>query len=322
MNFACALLFTPHLARSDVHNQISFRQSPLGPSMAQSWQPALCRYAPSAGGVANLKALCHFLLDTKTKTGQFDCVKKPYESHEDEYRRMAVTGAKSWFQRNRPWDIDPHDEHFLEDVFVQPWAPKNGNAIELGCGTGPLTRWLAKSGFKTTGVDVSKTAVRMAREQSKTFTIDYRVADICTKNVRSFGKFDLCMDGRFFHGITNLKDRSAVLENVSHLLKPNGIFILMSMCAPIERGSLAQQYPDQKILQNVIYYPLKKANAFSGARTINGQQYLPTRFLGHWKYLLSELQKAGLRPLLVRFNHCLPQEPVSSLNVAAVKTRG
>ena len=192
--------------------------------------------------------------------------------------------------------------------------------MELGCGTGPLTRWLAKRGFKTTGVDVSETAIRMAGEQSKRIAIDYRVVDICTKDVRSFGKFDLCVDGRCFHGITSPKDRSAVLENIRHLLKPNGIFVLMSMCAPIKRSSLARQYPDQKILRNVIYYPVKKAGAFLGARKIKGQQYLPMRFLGHWKFLLSELQKSGLRPSLVRFNHCLPQEPVSSLNVAAVKT--
>ena len=265
------------------------------------------------------KALCHFLLDTQTEKVQSQFVKKPYESHEDEYRRMEAVGTKSWFQRNRPWAVDPHDQHFLEDVFAQPWAPKNGHAMELGCGTGPLTRWLAKSVLKTTGVDVSKTAIRMARKQSKSLTIDYRVADICTKDVRSFGKFDLCVDGRCFHGITSPKDRRAVLENVRDLLKPNGIFILMSMCAPIERSSLARQYPDQKILRNVIYNPVKRAGAFSGAKKINGQQYLPMRFLGHWKFLLSELQKSGLRPLLVRFNHCLPQEPVSSLNVAAVK---
>jgi hypothetical protein len=41
--------------------------------------------------------------------------------------------------------------------------------------------------------------------------------------------------------------------------------------------------------------------------------------LGHWKFLLSELQHAGLQPALIRFNHCLPEEPVSSLNVAAIK---
>ena len=167
---------------------------------------------------------------------------------------------------------------------------------------------------------MSETAIRMAKEQSKRFMINYRVADICTEDVRSSGKFDLCVDGRCFHGVTSPKDRSAVLENVRRLLKPEGVFVLMSMCLPIERGSLARQYPDQRILRNVIYYPLKKAGTFSGARTINSREYLPMRFLGHLKFLLSELQKSGLRPLLVRFNHCLPQEPVSSLNVAAVKT--
>jgi hypothetical protein len=128
------------------------------------------------------------------------------------------------------------------------------------------------------------------------------------------------VDGRFLHGITNPTDREAVLTNICHLLKPGGVFVLMSMCAPIERRHLARQYPDQIILRNVIYYPFQKAGAISGQRTINGRKYIPMRFVGHWKFLLLELRQAGLKPLLIRFNHCLPDEPVSSLNVAAIKS--
>ena len=232
---------------------------------------------------------------------------------------MESAGIKSWFCRNRPWAIDPNDEHFLEDVFAQPWAPKNGNVIELGCGTSPLTRWLAEKGFKATGVDISKTAIRMAGAQSKKSKIEYRAADICTQAIGPSGKFDLCVDGRFFHCITNLKDRSAILAKVYRLLKPKGVFVLMSMCSPIERASLARQYPDQKILQNVIFYPRRQTEKFSDTKTINGKEYIPMRFLGHWEFLLSELQRAGLQPSLIRFNRCLPVEPVSSLNVAAIK---
>jgi len=94
----------------------------------------------------------------------------------------------------------------------------------------------------------------------------------------------------------------------------------MSMCAPIDRVALTRQHPGQKILKNVIYYPRGQAENFLDATIINGKEYIPMRFVGHWKLLLSELQKAGLQPLLTRFNHCLPEEPVSSLNVAAIKT--
>ena len=247
-------------------------------------------------------------------------MKKAYESHEDEYRRMESAGIKSWFRRNRPWAIDPHDEHFLEDVFAQSWAPKSGSVVELGCGTGPLTRWLAGKKFRATGIDISRTAVRMAEAQSKKFRIEYRVADICTQAIAPPEKFDLCVDGRFFHGITDLKDRRAILAKIHRLLKPVGVFVLMSMCSPIEHAILTRKYPGQKILKNVIYYPCPETGRFSDAKTINGREYIPARFLGHWKFLLSELQQAGFQPSLIRFNRCLPEEPVSSLNVAAIKT--
>ena len=246
-------------------------------------------------------------------------MKKPYEAHENEFGKMESAGVKSWFLRNRPWDIDPQDEHFLEDVFAQPWAPQIGRVIELGCGTGPLTRWLAKRGFQATGVDISRTAIRMAIAQSKKFNIEYPMADVCTQTIGQPGTFDLCLDGRFFHGITGRKDRSAVLANVHQLLKPKGIFILMSMCAPIERAALARQYPAQKILKNLIYYPCQQTKKYSGAKTINGKEYFPARFLGHWESLLSELKHASLQPALIRFNRCIPEEPVSSLDVAAIK---
>lgn len=234
-----------------------------------------------------------FLLDTRMEKGQFGFMKRPYESHEGEYRRMKAAGTGSWFRRNRPWDIDPHDKRFLEDVFAQPWAPQNGRAVELGCGTGPLTRWLARRGFKTTGVDISRTAIRMAREQSGNDPVDYRVADICTSAIHAPGKFVLCVDGRFFQSITNPKDRKAVLANVRRWLKPEGVFVLMSMCAPIERRHLARQYPTQKILRNVIYYPLQRRGGFSEVKTFNGGKFIPVRFVGHWKCLLQELHNAG-----------------------------
>lgn len=144
---------------------------------------------------------------------------------------MEAAGIKSWFRKDHPWEIDPHDRHFFEHVFAQPWAPKDGAAVELGCGTGPIARWLGGRGFKTTGLT----------------------------------------------------------------LVPR-----LSAC-------------------NVIYYPCQRGERYSDSRSIKGFEYFPGRFLGHWEKILSDLQRAGLRPSLVRFNRCLPQEPVSSLNVAAIK---
>ena len=248
-------------------------------------------------------------------------MKKVYEAHEREYRRMRAEGIQSWSQRSKAWAIDPHDKRFLEDVFAQPWAPQGGRTIELGCGTGPLIRWLSKKGFTATGIDISRTAIEMAKALSKEYEVAYRVSDVCSLDPTDLGKYDLCIDGRFLHCITNLQDRKAVLRNVRHILMPGGVFILMSMCFPIDRRGFANLYKNQRILDNVIYVPAGNSEDFQDSRIINGKKYIPTRFVAHWQKLLSELRGAGFLPMLVRHNHCVLGEPVSSLNVAALTKR-
>ena len=169
-------------------------------------------------------------------------MRKSYEAHEYEYRKMKSHGIKSWFRRNSPWSISPPDKHFLEDIFIQSWAPKKGQAIELGCGTGTISRWLTKKGFTTTGIDISKTAIKMAKAQSQGLKIKYINDDFCSMDTKPLGKYDLCVDGQFLHCITNRRDRKTVLHKIRQILKPKGIFVLMSMCSPINRHSFANLY--------------------------------------------------------------------------------
>ncbi|MCK4905593.1 class I SAM-dependent methyltransferase [bacterium] len=207
----------------------------------------------------------------------------------------------------------------MEDIFIQSWAPKKGQAIELGCGTGTISRWLTKKGFTTTGIDISKTAIKMAKAQSQGLKIKYINDDFCSMDTKPLGKYDLCVDGQFLHCITNRRDRKTVLHKIRQILKPKGIFVLMSMCSPINRHSFANLYKNQKILGSVIYIEAKKYGKFQGLRTIQGKEYIPTRYIAHWKDILSELKKAGFPPMLFRYNNHTAKDPTGALNVVAIR---
>jgi len=235
---------------------------------------------------------------------------------------MEKKGIKSWAQRTCSWSISAPDKHFLEDVLTQSWAPKKSRAIELGCGTGTISRWLTKKGFKVTGIDISKTAIRMAKAQSKGLKIKYINADFCLIDTKHLGKHDLCVDGQFLHCITDKKDRKTVLEKIRQILNPGGIFAVMSMCSPINHKNFAKAYTNQKILGDVIYLEAGKYGKFQGLRMIKGKQYIPTRYVAHWKVLLSELKKAGFSPMITqytKYDKNDPKEPTGYLNVAAIK---
>ncbi|WGL52407.1 class I SAM-dependent methyltransferase [Nocardioides sp. BP30] len=65
-------------------------------------------------------------------------------------------------ERERIWSGHPNKA--LVDT-VSPLAP--GRALDLGCGEGADSIWLAEQGWTVTGVDVAETAVGRARAESE-----------------------------------------------------------------------------------------------------------------------------------------------------------
>ena len=60
-----------------------------------------------------------------------------------------------------PWDTGRPDP--LLTTFVESGRVRQGRTLEVGCGTGTNSLWLAENGFEVLGVDVAPLAVEMAR---------------------------------------------------------------------------------------------------------------------------------------------------------------
>jgi len=248
-----------------------------------------------------------------------------YELHDSVYRDLRSKNLHHWLDKlNRvpppgKDGIDLHDERFLCDVLAQDWAPKRGAAIELGCGTGPLLRWLSRRGFKGLGVDVSCTAVRMAREQSAHCRgLRFRRADVIRDSLGPLHGYDLALDGHWLHCITQPNDRRRALSKVRSLLRKRGVFIVLSMCAPVLAKRFREIYPEQLLKNHIVYQSFDAAERYKGSLKLRGRAYAPLRYVGHWKSILREVRSAGFEPRLLRLNHAYADEVVGSLCVAAI----
>jgi SAM-dependent methyltransferase len=247
-------------------------------------------------------------------------MKKPYEAHEIAYQKMRKQGIKQWGGKGSgtKGSFSYETKRFLKDVLSQPWAPKSGQVVEFGCGTGPIIRWICEQGFSGLGLEVSKTAIAMAKEQSAGLDVRFRKADVCNLKTTRLGKFDLVVDGHCYHCITDTDDRKAFLKTAYDFLNPGGVLVLLSMCTPLDKKTRSQALKGFILHEKVVYQPFEK-NGYGDVRIFNGKPYLPGRYLDHWKNIIAEVNKAGFDSKLIRYNANNYKDAIGTLTVGAVK---
>ena len=71
---------------------------------------------------------------------------------------------KRYKEKTTPWDIGRADFNLIDIVSNRPI--EKGKALDVGCGFGHNSLWLAQHGFLVTGVDVSEVALKQAEENA------------------------------------------------------------------------------------------------------------------------------------------------------------
>jgi SAM-dependent methyltransferase len=124
-----------------------------------------------------------------------------------------------------PWNAGTADGDLLDLLGAVQTSP--GKAYDLGCGPGHDAAYLASQGWKVTAVDISPTAVKLAREAAIKAGIEGKIqfvtADVLTLEGR--GDAALVHDRGCFHTLpSNLwADYARV---VAGLLQKNGLLAL------------------------------------------------------------------------------------------------
>jgi trans-aconitate methyltransferase len=94
--------------------------------------------------------------------------------------------------------------------------------LEIGCGTGQLTRQLAGRAFDLTAIDIGAAMVRTARSNVADTTARFQVCSF--EDFADTGPFDLIVSATAFHWI----DPGVGLAKAARLLRPRGWLALLT----------------------------------------------------------------------------------------------
>ena len=101
-----------------------------------------------------------------------------------------------------------------------------GRALDLGCGTGTHSIFLAQKGYTVVGVDFSSKAVELAKQKigKAGVKVDFRLGDVTRLGVLQ-EPFDIALDVGTFHTLSKV-ERIRYEENLARLTHPGSLFLL------------------------------------------------------------------------------------------------
>lgn len=124
--------------------------------------------------------------------------------------------------KDLPWHRDAPDG-FIPEVVETRGRP--GRALDLGCGSGVFSVWLAKKGYEVTGVDFIPRAIEMSKERAATegVVVTWVNADLLAWAAP--GRFDVIVDSGCLHSLIGA-DIRRYREQVMRCLAPDGDYVL------------------------------------------------------------------------------------------------
>lgn len=125
------------------------------------------------------------------------------------------------------WKTDQPQKELVEAI-GSGWFPKNQRVIDVGCGNGEVSRWLAAQGFGVLGLDYSAAAIESCRRLSAGHPNApiFEVADLCDEDLRLEPAFSLIDRGCFHRIVGNL--RPVFAQNIAHATVEGGHFLLLA----------------------------------------------------------------------------------------------
>ncbi|WP_338200601.1 methyltransferase domain-containing protein [Candidatus Nephthysia bennettiae] len=154
------------------------------------------------------------------------------------YRTAYLLGPKVW-DRSQPT---------AELIELVKGTSAPGRALDLGCGTGTDSVYLAQHGWDVTGVDTVPRALAIVRRKAADADVSPRFVEGDVTRLRNFGVEDgytLLLDFGCFHKLPP-DFREAYVESVSEVAAPDALFLLFGFkrpprLAPMQAGLTTEE---------------------------------------------------------------------------------
>jgi SAM-dependent methyltransferase len=188
-----------------------------------------------------------------------------------------------------PWETGTPARELVR--VVQEGRLPRGSVLELGCGTGADSVYLARKGFEVTAIDSAPTALDRARTRAELCGASIRfVQDDVFRFARNSGAFDIIYDAGFYHFIRR-SDLDRFLDLLWRVTRPGSYYFALAGAV----GEQAEGGPPQ-VAEEEIRSELGRLFEFLHLRPFQFESPCrPEGFLG-WSCLLRRPQPVGMKP--------------------------
>ncbi len=227
-----------------------------------------------------------------------------YHAHEPEYVRRLNAGQVGWDPVE--YDAVPMKPFVGRCLERSAFNGRNAKALELGCGTGALSCYLAEEGLAVTGLDVSPSAIAFAQRQAEHRRLDvaFAVSDVCADPLPP-GPFQVVVDGHLLHCVVFESERVGLLAKVAASLADDGEFWVETMLREGYREPDSTWHLDWR---GALWVKCKHGVKYAEAIERDGDWWLPQRYLASSsEQVQTELVAAGMR--VIEQECCPPTEP-------------
>jgi len=126
--------------------------------------------------------------------------------------------------KETPWDIGKPDFNLIE--VVEQARIQKCKALDIGCGTGDNSIWMAQNEFIVTATDTSEEALKTARGKTSKANVNCDYMNInFLKQKLDRGLFGFVFDRGCFHSFSSDEERITFSRNVAEYLVDSGMWL-------------------------------------------------------------------------------------------------
>lgn len=144
----------------------------------------------------------------------------------EQLRRMW---EKNWSNQDfsPSWTI-AEIPHLIQQAVNKEWFPPGARLLDIGCGDGEITAWLARQNYSVLGVDLAPSAIQRAKDSFGEVPdkLEFRVSDICREPFAT-PEFDALLDRGCLQGLPK-SFYEQYAKTIAICARPAARFLLIS----------------------------------------------------------------------------------------------